>query len=95
MSSLQEAELRAEKIAKQLLPVLTAELIRKPEPRPLTDQEQAIMIACGEVGRAIDRYDNTKYSNTAAERRARATLETAARNLRKLIDLREGKHARK
>ncbi|UVK45347.1 hypothetical protein BPNPMPFG_000874 [Mesorhizobium sp. AR07] len=93
MSSLQEAEARAAQIVKQLVPALTAELIKKPEPRPLTPQEEAIMIACGEVGRAVDRFDAVRY--TAAERRARVCVETAARNLRKLIDLREAKHARK
>ncbi|TPL49117.1 hypothetical protein FJ937_16660 [Mesorhizobium sp. B2-4-4] len=95
MSSLQEAEARAADIAKRLLPILTAELIRKADPRPLTPEEQEVMAACGEVGRAIDRYDTAKYSNTAAERRARMALDTANRNLRKLIDLREAKYAAK
>ncbi|ESY48986.1 MULTISPECIES: hypothetical protein [unclassified Mesorhizobium] len=95
MSSLQEAEARAAKIVSQLVPALTAEFIKKPQPRPLTPQEEAIMAACGDVGRAVDHYDGCKFSNGAAERRARIALETSARNLRKLIDLREAKHARK
>ncbi|MEI9410741.1 hypothetical protein [Mesorhizobium salmacidum] len=93
MSSLQEAEARAAVIAKELLPLITAALVRKAEPRPLSPREAAIMVACADVGRAVDRLEQTKF--TAAERRARITLETAARNLRKLIDLREAKYARK
>ncbi|CAN7164271.1 hypothetical protein LJR234_000325 [Mesorhizobium amorphae] len=93
--NLQEAEARAAVIAKQLLPMITAALIVKqpPAPRPLSPKEEAIMAACGELGRAVDRLEATKY--TPAEPRARITLEAAARNLRKLIDLREAKHARK
>lgn len=95
MSSLQEAEARAAQLVKQMLPVITAELIKKPEPRPLAPQEQAIMTACGELGRAADRYDTVKFSNTAAERRARIAMDLAVRNIRKLIDLREAKYAAK
>ncbi|TPJ83871.1 hypothetical protein FJ422_16495 [Mesorhizobium sp. B2-6-3] len=93
MSNLQEAEARAALIAKELLPLIAAALVRKAEPRPLSPKEEAIMVACGELGRAVDRLEQVKF--TAAERRARITLETTARNLRKLIDLREAKHARK
>ena len=88
---LQAAEERAAQIAKAMVPVLTAEFIRKPEPRPLSPQEQEIMVACGEVGRALDRLDSVKY--TPAETKARRALELSARHLRKLIDLREAKHA--
>jgi hypothetical protein len=93
MSNLQEAEARAAQMLQRMLPVITAELIKKPEPRPLTAHEEAIMVACGELGRAVDRLDQVRF--TGAERRARITLETSAKNLRKLIDLREAKHARK
>ncbi|RWB50801.1 hypothetical protein [Mesorhizobium sp.] len=90
MGSLQQAEERAAQIAKAMVPVLTAEIIKqKPQ---LSPQEQQIMLACGELGRAVDRLDSVKY--TPAETKARRALELAARNLRKLIDLREAKHAR-
>ncbi|RWO83967.1 MAG: hypothetical protein EOS18_03735 [Mesorhizobium sp.] len=93
MSSLQEAEARAAHVAKAILPLITAELIRKPVPRPLSPREEAIMTACGDLGRAIDRLDASMH--TKAERSARHALELATRNLRKLIDLREARYARK
>ncbi|RUW41490.1 hypothetical protein EOA37_09515 [Mesorhizobium sp. M2A.F.Ca.ET.015.02.1.1] len=89
------AEERAQQVAKAMLPLLTAEFIRRPEPRPLSPQEQEIMVACGDVGRAIDRLDGATFASPGAERQARKALELAARHLRKLIDLREAKHARK
>ncbi|RRH98052.1 hypothetical protein EH240_19845 [Mesorhizobium tamadayense] len=92
--NLQQAEERAALIARAIVPVLTAEFIRKPEPRPLSAREQEIMLACGQLGRAVDRLDGAKFASPGAERQARQALELAARNLRKLIDLREGKHGR-
>lgn len=93
--NLQEAEARAAIIAKQLLPLITAALVIKPQPAPraLSPKEEAIMGACGVVGRAIDKLDMAMH--TKGERRARWELDNATRELRKLIDLREAKHARK
>lgn len=92
---LQEAEARAALIAKQMLPLITAALVvKKPaQPRPLSPKEEAIMAACGVLGRAVDKLDAAIH--TKGERRARFELENATRELRKLIDLREARYARK
>jgi hypothetical protein len=93
---LQEAEARAAVIAKQMLPLIAAALVIRrppPQPRQLSPKEEAIMKACGVLGRALDRVDATIH--TKGERRARWELDNALRELRKLIDLREARYARK
>jgi hypothetical protein len=91
----QEAEARAALIAQQMMPLIKAALVvRAPvQPRPLSPKEEAIMAACGVLGRALDRVDATVH--TKGERRARWELDNATRELRKLIDLREARYARK
>ncbi|RUY12617.1 hypothetical protein EOA25_02875 [Mesorhizobium sp. M2A.F.Ca.ET.040.01.1.1] len=94
MSSLQQAEERAAQIAKAMVPVLTAEMIKQgPEPRPLSPRDRAVMEACGKLGRAIDKLDASV--NTKWERAARFELECATRALRKLIDLRDPRYGHK
>lgn len=91
----QDIEARAALIAKQMMPMIKAALVvRAPtQPRPLSPKEEAIMQACGVLGRALDRVDATIH--TKGERRARWELDNATRELRKLIDLREARYARK
>ncbi|ESY42072.1 hypothetical protein X747_15010 [Mesorhizobium sp. LNJC384A00] len=91
----QEAEASAALIAKQMLPLIAAALVvRKPlQPRPLSPKDEAIMVACGVLGRALDKVDASIH--TKGERRARWELDNATRELRKLIDLREARYARK
>lgn len=91
----QDMEAKAAIIAKQMMPLIKAALVVRtpPQPRPLSPKEEAIMKACGVLGRALDRVDATIH--TKGERRARWELDNATRELRKLIDLREARYARK
>jgi hypothetical protein len=95
MNRLLEAEERAATIAKAILPLLTNEFIKRPEPRPLSPAEQDVMNACKVVGDAVDRLDGATFASPGAERQARKSLELAARHLRKMMDRREAKHVRK